>query len=58
MHFGFSKKVYDLEEKLKPYLARYKDGTVRGGLKPDAPPEAQKLFEEYKKQVEKESWLD
>ena len=52
MHIGFSKKVYDLEEKLKPYLARYKDGTVRGGLKPDAPPEAQKLFEEYKKQVD------
>lgn len=48
----FSEKVERLEKQLEPYFARV------GGLKEDAPPEAKKLFEEYKKQVMKEAWLD
>lgn len=48
----FSEKIERLEKQLEPYFARV------GGLKADAPPEAKKLFEEYKKQVMKEAWLD
>ena len=48
----FSETVEELERKLEPYFAK------RGGLKADAPPEAKELFEEYKKQVMEEAWLD
>ena len=48
----FSETVEELERKLEPYFAQ------RGGLKTDAPPEAKELFEEYKKQVMAEAWLD
>ncbi len=47
----FSEKVKKLMKQVKPYLSS------KGGLREDAPPEAKKLFEELKKQVEKEAWL-
>ncbi len=47
----FSEKVKKMQEQLEPYFA------PGGGLKEDVPPEIKKLFEEFKKQVEKEAWF-
>jgi hypothetical protein len=48
----FSERVKSLRKQLKPYFK------PTGGLKEDAPPEARKLFDEYKKRVTEEAWLD
>lgn len=41
MRTDWSPRVYELKKILKPYFSG------KGGLKPDAPEEIQKLYEEY-----------
>lgn len=58
MRMGFSDEVNQMEKRLDPYWNRYSDGTTARGIRNDSPPEIKQLFEEYKKRVEEESWLD
>ena len=48
----FSEESKKLQKRLEPYLE------PTGGLKKDAPPEAKKLLEEFKRRFEEEMWLD
>lgn len=57
MRMEFSDEVKRMDKMLEPYYKRYSNGTPRGGIRDDAPPEMKKLFEKLKKKVEEESWL-